>query len=144
MKRANDAALCWMPALCCLLVAGCGGSGPDLGRVTGEVTLEGQPLQGAEVTFQPTAEGTAPSAGTTDADGRYELMYTFDTKGAVPGEHVVTISTAGTDIDDQGVEVERPERVPAKYNTQTVLRKTVKARSNTIDFDLRSALPSAR
>ena len=136
MKRATDAAICLMPALCCLLVAGCGGSGRELGKVKGTVTLGGQPLEGAEVTFQPTAKGTAPSAGTTDADGRYELMYTFDTKGAVPGEHVVTITTGGTFFDDQGIEVERPERVPAKYNTQTVLRETVKPGSNKIDFDL--------
>lgn len=123
-------------ALCCLLLAGCGGSGPELGKVKGTVTLGGQPLEEAEVTFQPTAKGTAPSAGTTDADGRYELMYTFDTKGAVPGEHIVTITTGGTFLDDEGIEVERPERVPAKYNTQTVLRETVKPGSNTINFEL--------
>ena len=137
MKRADYAALCLlMGGLCCLLLAGCGGSGPKLGKVKGRVTLGGQPLEEAEVTFQPTAEGAAPSADTTDADGRYELMYTFDKKGAVPGEHIVTITTGGTFLDDQGIEVEREEGVPAKYNTQTELRETVKPGSQTIDFDL--------
>jgi hypothetical protein len=136
MKQTTYAALGLTPALCCLLVAGCGGPGVKLGTVKGKVTLNGRPLQGAEVTFQPTAKGTAPSAGTTDADGRYELMYTFDTKGAVPGEHIVTITTGGTSFDDQGIEVEQEEHVPARYNTDTELRKTVKPGSQTIDFDL--------
>ena len=136
MRKRKYVALCLMPALGCLLAAGCGGSGPRLGRVQGKVTLNGKPLAEAEVNFQPTAEGTAPSAGTTDADGRYELMYTFDTKGAVPGEHVVTITTGGTFLDDQGIEFEREESVPAKYNTETELRETVEPGSNTIDFEL--------
>ena len=136
MRKCKYAALCLTPALCCLFLAGCGGSGPKLGRVKGRVTLGGQPLEEAEVTFQPTAEGAAPSAGTTDADGRYELRYTFDTKGAVPGEHVVTITTGGTFLDDEGIEFEREESVPAKYNTETGLRETVEPGSNTIDFDL--------
>jgi hypothetical protein len=121
--------------LLCPLVAGCG-SGDGLARVKGKVTLDGQPLEGATVKFQPTAEGGSPSSGITDADGRYELMYTFMTWGAMPGEHVVSIRTAGTYFDDQGNEIERPERVPAKYNDQTELKRTVEPGRNTIDFKL--------
>jgi hypothetical protein len=135
MRKATQAARCWTLILSCLLIAGCG-SNSGLARVKGKVTLNGQPLEGATVTFQPTAADGSPSSGVTDADGRYELMFTFDTPGAMPGEHVVSIGTAGTDIDDEGYEVERPERVPAKYNRQTTLKRTVKPGRNTIDFPL--------
>jgi hypothetical protein len=54
----------------------------------------------------------------------------------MPGEHIVSIGTAGTFIDDEGYEVERKERVPAKYNTRTELKRTVQPGRNTIDFEL--------
>jgi hypothetical protein len=121
--------------LICLPVAGCG-SADNLAKVTGKVTLDGKVLTDATVEFQPIAEGGSPSSGSTDAEGRYELMYTFRTPGALPGEHVVSIRTAGTYFDDQGNELERPERVPAEYNDQTKLRRTVVPGTNTFDFDL--------
>ena len=126
---------CLTAAMLCLLVAGCG-SDSDLAKVKGKVTLNGQPLEGATVEFQPTADGTAPSAGKTDAKGRYELMYTFDVRGVIAGEHIVSIRTAGTCFDDQGNELEQKERVPAKYNKRTELKRTVEPGRNKFDFEL--------
>jgi hypothetical protein len=131
------------PTLLCLLMAGCG-SGSGLAPVKGKVTLDGQPLEGAVVHFQPTAPGGSPSSGVTDADGRYELMYTFNTPGAMPGEHVVSISTARPDVDEQGYEIERPERVPANYNTRTTLKRTVEPGGSTINFKLNGPLLTGR
>lgn len=107
-----------------------------MAKVKGEVTLNGQALEGATVKFQPTAPGGSPSSGVTGADGRYELMYTFNTPGAMSGEHIVSIGTAGAFIDDEGYEVEREERVPARYNTQTTLKRAVRPGSNTINLKL--------
>ena len=121
--------------LCCLLLSACG-SGDGLARVKGEVTLNGEPLKDATVQFQPTAEEGSASSGRTDAEGRYELMFTFDQRGAMPGEHTVRITTAETYFEDDGKEREREERVPPKYNRQTTLKETVKPGKNTIDFDL--------
>lgn len=121
--------------LVCLLPVGCG-SNSDLARVKGRVTLEGQPLEDGTVRFQPIEEGGSSSSGTTDAKGRYELMYSFDTPGATPGEHVVSIRTGGTDFDEQGNEIQREERIPARYNSETTLRRTVKPGRNTFDFEL--------
>ena len=60
-------------------LAGCGetacGIAGIVATVTGTVTLDGQPLAAAMVRFQP-ASGGAPSAGTTDSSGRYELRHT--------------------------------------------------------------------
>ncbi|MGQ9574791.1 MAG: carboxypeptidase-like regulatory domain-containing protein [Thermoguttaceae bacterium] len=123
-----------VPILCSVLIAGCGSGG--LARVKGRVTLNGQPLEGAIVEFRPTAPGGTPASGLTDAQGRYELMYTFQTPGTPPGEYTVSISTAVSYFDANGNELQREECVPAKYNTQTQLRRTVQRGRNRIDFDL--------
>ena len=134
-RKTTQALRCLTPILLCLPLAGCG-SEYDLAKVKGQITLNGQPLEDATVKFQPTAAEGSSSSGVTDADGRYELMYTFDTPGAMPGEHIVSIGTAGTFIDDEGYEVEREERVPAKHNSQTTLKRTVQPGRNTFNFDL--------
>ena len=113
---------------------GCGGGGPDRGTVTGTVTLDGQPLEGADLEFQP--EEGSPSYGTTDDDGEYDLMYTRDKRGAMLGEHTVRITTSTTDTDDRGNEVRVPQRVPPEYS-QAGVTKDVKPGRNKFDFDLK-------
>src|SRR5262249_45912258 len=89
--------LCWgMPALVLFGTAsGCGTKRSNLIKVSGVVTLEGEPLSGAKVTYYP-ASGDAPSLGVTNKAGRFELT-TFDMKtretndGALPGEYKVTV-----------------------------------------------------
>jgi hypothetical protein len=93
-------------------------------------------LEGAIVQFQPVASDGSPSAGKTDSRGRYELMHSFTTPGVMPGEHMVTIRTAAAYYDDEGSDARQTERVPAKYNSQTELRRTVEPGRNTIDFEL--------
>ncbi|MFW6172061.1 MAG: carboxypeptidase-like regulatory domain-containing protein, partial [Planctomycetota bacterium] len=75
-----------------LFCLGCGDSGPERGYVEGTVTMDGEPLPDAVVTFQPEDTGR-PSYGKTDENGHYELQYTSDKKGALVGMHRVTIST---------------------------------------------------
>jgi hypothetical protein len=135
MTKTRQLTSCFKLILICPFITGCG-SDSDLARVKGTVTLNGQPLEGAIVEFQPTTADGSPSSGQTDSKGRYELMYTFDTPGAIPGEHIVTIRTAGTSFDEDGNEMEQEERVPAKYNTHTALKRIVEPTSNTIDFEL--------
>ena len=122
-----------MAVSCCLVTPGCG-SGGKLATVRGKVTLNGQPLQGALVEFQPTDPGGSPSSGMTDAEGRYELMYTFDKSGAAPGEHVVSIRTGGTRVDDSGREVECRECVPTKYNSANGIAADGRARTQRAGF----------
>lgn len=71
-------------------VTGCGGGSElDVGEVTGVVTLDGKPLPNAVVTFVPKAGGPS-GVGTTDAEGKYQLL-TVEEAGAVVGEHLVSI-----------------------------------------------------
>jgi hypothetical protein len=125
--------------LAATICSGCGrGNKLNLVDVTGTVTLNGEPLADAEVVFHP-AGGGRPSLGKTDASGRYRLEYIAGTRGALPGEHKVSISTfvePDKDASDPAVQSGRKETVPASYNRQTTLRADLKARSEKVDFQL--------
>lgn len=126
-------------ALGVALLAGCGKTGVKnrLARVSGTVTLGGQPLAGALVTFSG-IEGGSPSAGRTDASGKYTLIFSRNITGAEVGQHTVLISTYQPANDDvTSPTPEAPEKVPLKYREgPDVLKAEVKSGSNTIDFAL--------
>ena len=127
-------AMAWLP----LAVAGCGGSSdfPDIAPVTGTVTMDGQPLANAIVTFQPLEAGR-PSYARTDENGHYEMIYTNDNPGARLGNHRVMISTQSDGDPDQDIP-RTPETVPAMYNMQTTLEAVVEAKENVFDWPLES------
>ena len=103
---------------------------PPLEIVTGIVTLDGQPLPHAEVTFIPQDEWKpdetpAESVGVTDKEGKFELFYTKDLKGAAVGNYFVRIFSS-------------EKNIPSNYNVQSELKYTVKAGSNNAEFKLLS------
>ena len=127
--------VCWL-ALCC---AGCArgpGDTPDLGTVSGTVTLDGKPLAGATVEFSP--ESGRPSSGETDAGGKYVLQYSANNPGAKVGKHVVRIKTEKYVEKANGETVMTEETLPPKYHAETELTEEVKAGPNEINFDLQS------
>lgn len=101
---------------------------PELGKVSGTVTLDGQPLSGAIVMFQP-ASGR-PAFGNTDESGNYDVSFTGDVKGAVVGKSSVHI------FWPDGEPGSKP--IPAKYNAKSEITKDVAGGSNTFDFALES------
>jgi hypothetical protein len=113
-------------------VCGCGRSQnlPDLGLVTGTVTLDGAPVPNVLVMFEP--KDAALSTGTTNASGEYELWYT-KVKGAAIGKHVVRIEKVE---DPEQAGRGKPVTIPDRYNTNSTLTAEVKAGKNTINFDL--------
>ena len=120
-----------------LCVTGCFRRGPELAPVTGTVTLDGEPLAGAQVEFKPMRGN--PSYGTTDQLGRYDLKYTKDKSGGVVGSHVVRITTQTTAVDPEtGSEIQVPQRVPERYNDRSQLIRDVKPGENQIRFALTS------
>lgn len=108
---------------------GCGGSEFEFAPVAGIVTLDGEPLPNAKVRFEPmSTEETSVvgpgSFGTTDSEGRYELISVKNDQGAVVGPHVVRIGTLKTRLnpnDLDKVETLAKEVVPRIYNTSTQL-----------------------
>jgi hypothetical protein len=133
--------------LTCLVVgfcvSGCGGAASvNVGKVRGKVTLEGQPLGDALVTFTPVQEGGSSALGKTDVDGSYRLSYANGIEGAEIGENRVSISTY--DQGNPDGDPPRPkvlEKIPLKYNIRTELVREVKSGENSIDFDLQTDGP---
>jgi hypothetical protein len=106
-------------------VAGCGGGGKV--QVTGVVTLDSRPVEGAMVTFIPVAKDRGQIAhGTTDKDGVFRLSTSKPNDGAFPGEYKVTVVYAegaepppakGVKEAFQGFQkAQRQKRKPPKYN----------------------------
>lgn len=75
---------------------------PKTFPVTGIVSLDGSPVEGAMVTFIAT-ETPSVAAGITDALGRFKLRTYDPGDGAIPGPHKVLIE-------------KKIERMPASYN----------------------------
>lgn len=127
--------------LMCLCAVGCSdqpSDQPDLGTVTGTVTIDEKPLAGVMLVFSP--EKGRSSMGTTDDAGKYELIYVGDTKGAKIGKHKISITTAQTDSSEEegGAGAAFKETVPAQYNTKSTLTEEVTSGDNVFDFQLTS------
>jgi hypothetical protein len=128
-----------------LLLAGCGGEPYKVAPVSGRVTLNGQPLANASVTFSPVATGgnLEPGPGsyaTTDTDGRYTLkIIGKESRGAVVGKHKVRIALVEQERDPSD---DRPKRttvkqLPEKYNAKTTLEVDVPDKgTDSADFQL--------
>ena len=122
-------------------LSGCLGDGsepvPDLYEVTGVITWDGEPLEGAKVIFEPEEvrekARRRASSSTTEADGTYKLYYNPKASGATPGKHKVIIFKMPDDSEEPGEQL-----LPAKYNEKTELTADVTEGPNEINFDLKS------
>lgn len=144
-----------------LASVGCGAKQKTLKteEVEGVVTLDGQPVPDATVTFVPVQEGNGASAtGTTDSEGKYRLTAMASGAsaeagaGTLPGEYYVgvmkvnlpAVPTSEEALAPQGKQ--RPTSaplthvVPQKYNVpkDSGLKATVKEGKNDIPITLTS------
>ena len=134
-------ALLLLPLVLSLVaVAGCDAE-PRHESVSGAVTLDGKPLDDAEVRFTPDG-GEGLTVGSLAQNGRYSLP---NPPGLIPGKYRVSISARGSAAASPGtppdLDLARPggptERIPARYNHQTTLRAEVSAGGpNTYEFEL--------
>jgi hypothetical protein len=125
-----------------LIFTGC--NKDNRGAVSGQVTLDGVPLESGSIAFIP-IEGTAsPSAGATVEKGAYAIPVAL---GPMPGNFRVEIhspkktgkkSLASSPAPPNTWIEESIEAVPEKYNKQSKLRAEVKPGSNTFDFELKN------
>lgn len=143
--------------LVCSLVftAGCGDGGPRLYPVSGTVKLDGTAKPKLLVSFTPVGGG--PSAvGQTNEKGEYTLR-TNARKGAIEGQHKVSITTINEPTAEPKVQANAPsgsaeymnqanirpqefkipkELIPAKYNKNSELVRDVDSATKVIDFEL--------
>ena len=131
----------------------------NLVDVTGTVTLDGEPLADAVITFDE-PDGRTFSFARTDASGGYRMRFDSDVDGVTPGPKRVRISTTrsivgleppgaaesdGLDEAEDGAEGEESagpageERVPERYRGEdSELTANVSDENDTFDFDLTS------
>jgi hypothetical protein len=112
----------------CLLVpiAGCGDS--TRASVSGIVTMGGQPVANAAISFQPTGTELNPgpgSFGKTNDKGEYTLEMVGGGRGAVVGWHKVTIHPGGD-----------AAKTVTKYVIKGEPKFEVKPGSNTANFEV--------
>ena len=152
---------------CCLtlaglfLAAGCSGSDdgdlPPRAAVSGIVTHNGQPVEGATVLFFPQGEHNHVATGLSNASGKYALQ-TFGTNdGAVPAKFAVTVRkteliyTGAAPVPGAADDAEVPPSVekhmlPEKYGDASTsgLEATVAAgQENVFNFELEGAVTGA-
>ncbi len=128
--------------LVCMSLAGCGNG---LARVSGTVTLDGNPMVGDRdhritVMFVPESGTGTTTAALVDEDGRYELA-TGSQAGLQPGNYLVGINAIDVLRSADASAPPSARRVSPKHYadpTRSGFRAEVQLGSNTFDFDLRS------
>lgn len=144
-----------------LVLTGCSGDVADYSKVElvsvgGTITLDGNPVEGAVITFESTETGSF-SGAMSDSKGRYQLRFDSQKMGVTPGRKRIQIGTARKilgissteeagesseeeqgDPAETGLIVDNSEKIPACYNHDSNLFVDVTSSSYTVDFDLKS------
>jgi len=110
-------------------LVGCGNSGAaPTAKVSGKVTVDGMPVSGAVVSFNPVSGGSSKGGrmanATTGSDGTYKLSSFAKEDGAMPGDYTVSVIGMG---------------VPMKYNDGSLpemKKKVDSGKANVIDLPL--------
>ncbi|MDZ7618637.1 MAG: hypothetical protein U1E05_16665 [Patescibacteria group bacterium] len=127
--------LCWGLLLGLAVAAGCSGGGPT--SISGEVTLDGKPLEQGVIRMVA-VDGKTPSAEAVIHEGRYRLQTVPGPKRIeVQGFRVVGRAHRNDDPSAPLEEITEPI-VPAKFNTRSELLQEVSHRSTSYDFHLTS------
>jgi hypothetical protein len=114
-------------------VGGCGG--PPRAKVRGTVTLDGKPIKNGSIEFFPIS-GQGQTAGVAIKDGAYSV-------DASVGE--MKVSIRATEVIGQHKAYDTPDSpmiddvrsiIPARYNAQSELKRTLVAGDNEVNFDL--------
>jgi len=122
------------------MLAGCQkAERPQMGYVSGIVTLNGTPLERVSIVFRP-IEGGRQSSGLTDSSGHYDLKYLEEEKGASVGMHEVYLSTYLSEDAPGGP---LTEWVPAAYRGRGKLKREVQPGKNQINFELTDEIKSS-
>ena len=123
-----------------LLVAGfgCSRSEVELGSVSGQVTLDDEPVCGVFIIFQP--EKGRPALAILDSEGKFTLQYNASHSGALVGKQDVYLKLPLPDqmaeIHDMGID--EPTPFPKKF-AQVFETLEVKPGRNYFNLELTSS-----
>jgi len=129
-RRAGAVAI----AVAVTALAGCGSSGT---AASGDVTFDGQPVDDGGIVFVPDGGADATQVGASIHDGKYAID---DGRGLRPGKYKVQITwmkkTGKKFQGADGIEDEKLQVLPPRFNTETTQTAEVKRGKNTISFTL--------
>jgi len=124
-----------------LLAIGCGKSGSNRSAISGNVTLDGKPIEHGSILFTP-IEGTKGTvAGGPIEGGQYRLA---NDKGPAIGQNRVEIHA----MRQTGKMVQKPlaprgemieesvEAIPPRFNSASTLKTQIQPGENTANFDV--------
>jgi hypothetical protein len=106
----------WWGALTAALLISAWGCGKKLVTTAGTVTLDGQPLEGAEVQFHPETPGGEYAHGRSGSDGAFRLRTDKD-GGVVPGTYRATVVKFGPSKKAKGKQSILPSIYSSKDTT---------------------------
>jgi hypothetical protein len=156
ISRTSACKVVAMAGLGLVTVLGCGDDTGLAQRypVSGTVTYNGDPVEKGRIDFIPTQAEGRPASGEI-VDGKYSLTTAVSDDGALPGPYKVTVTSVEVDStqlkaiakggpfhhDKTFAKAVRNAKrlVPSKYQLADTsgLTATVKAGSNSSDFDLK-------
>ena len=122
------------------VVVGCGA--PERSAVSGKVLLDGQPVDGGDISFIPLDGNNSLAAGGKITAGSYSIPAD---KGPGLGKHRVEIrwvKKTGMKMPPSGpIRTPREtvrQMIPAQYNSRSELTAQIEAGDNEKDFELQS------
>src|SRR5262245_28750207 len=127
----NAVLFAWALGVAC---AGC--SGPNISTVTGEVTLDGQPLKEGIIRFVP-VNGDTPTADAPIVNGRFKApvppgQKRVEISAPKPGKKRKAYDTPDSpEVEDVG------ELIPERYNAKSELPLTVQQGAQEKRFELK-------
>jgi len=146
----------WLMSLVCILaVCGCDPRARprydhlDLIQVSGRVTLDGQAVSGAVITFTDN-ETRKFSYDKTDSNGNYKLQFDSQELGILEGQKVVEVSMTrkilGLNSDEEefvneearGQNKQAADSIPDCYRKDSQIMVHIDGSQTTYNFDLKS------
>jgi len=107
---------------------GCGSDLPKTVPVTGTVTLDGKPLEGATVNLL-SDEKSLPAGGTTDESGNFTIKTTVGDKvvdGAVVGTHKVAVTKTSSSGPAVEMDLEAQKKMMEQMTVNPAITSNVK------------------
>jgi hypothetical protein len=117
--------------------AGCS-RGPAMAKISGEVTMDGQPLKEGRILFTP-EDGQGQTGGSTITDGKFLVeVPPAKMKVQINANQVIGKQPAYEGAPNSPMIDIVKEIIPKRYNDQTELKEDVKPGAQSVKYELRS------
>jgi hypothetical protein len=125
----------WVAACGALLIVGC--SDPNVGVVTGSITVDGTPAKSGSIAFFP-VNGKSSIAGAEIIDGHYRAEVAVGSSNVEIRVPKIVGRKKLYDTPDSPIKDIMTESLPGKYNDATELTLDVQPGVNEQDYELTS------